>query len=107
MAEKEYIEREAFRRRVKTHTNPYGNPTIDYESGVKVLQMIDTEPAADVVEVVRCKDCSYCEERHYEEDGEKPYIKLACKWSNYSHLPNDFCSYGERRKDELSKATDS
>ena len=53
---------------------------------------------ADVVKVVRCKDCKYCEERHYEENGEMPYIKLTCKWSNYSHLPNDFCSLGERKE---------
>lgn len=51
----------------------------------------------DCVEVVRCKDCLYCEECHYEEDGEKPYIKLKCKWSNYSHHPNDYCSLGEKK----------
>ena len=54
---------------------------------------------ADVVEVVRCKDCRYCEEHHYEEEGENPYIKLGCKWSNYSHQPNDYCSLGERRSE--------
>jgi hypothetical protein len=52
MAEKEYIERDSIYSRVKAHTNPYGKPTLDYESGVKVLDMIKQEPAADVVEVV-------------------------------------------------------
>ncbi len=51
MAEKEYIERDTIYRRVKERTNPYGKPTIDYESGVKVLNLIKQEPAADVVEV--------------------------------------------------------
>lgn len=62
------------------------------------IKMIEDLPSADVVEVVRCKDCRYCEECHYEEEGEKPYIKLKCKWSNYSRQPNDYCSYGERRE---------
>lgn len=51
MANKEYIERDSIYRRVKEHTNPYGKPTLDYGSGVKVLNMIEREPAADVVEV--------------------------------------------------------
>lgn len=51
----------------------------------------------DFAEVVRCKDCKYCEECHYEEEGEEPYIKLKCKWSNYSRQSNDYCSYGERK----------
>ena len=55
--------------------------------------------SADIVAVVRCKDCRYCEEAHYEEEGENPYIKLKCKWSNYSHQPNDYCSNGERREE--------
>ena len=61
-------------------------------------EVLKDAPTADVVEVVRCKDCRYCEEAHYEEEGENPYIKLKCKWSNYSHQPNDFCSYGERKE---------
>ena len=43
-----YIDADSLYRRVKTHTNPYGKPTIDYESGVKVLDMINQEPTADV-----------------------------------------------------------
>lgn len=52
---------------------------------------------SDFVEVVRCKDCLYCEECHYEEEGESPYIKLKCKWSNYSRQSNDYCSLGEKK----------
>lgn len=48
---KEYIDRQSIYDRVKTHTNPYGKPTLDYESGLKVLDMIKTELAADVAEV--------------------------------------------------------
>ena len=44
-----YIDADSLYRRVKTHTNPYGKPTLDYKSGVKVLDMINQEPTADVV----------------------------------------------------------
>lgn len=55
----EYIEREELYRRVKEKTNPYGKPTLDYESGVKVLHMIDRQPAADVVEIEVIKEWLY------------------------------------------------
>lgn len=48
-----YIDAEKLYRKVKEETNPYGKPTLDYESGVKVLNMIKQEPTADVVEVKR------------------------------------------------------
>ena len=71
---------------------------IDENAANAMIWLLRTFPAADVVEVVRCKNCRYCEEAHYEEEGEKPYVKLKCKWSNYSHQPNDYCSCGERRE---------
>ena len=65
----------------------------------RCAKLIEDTPTADVVEVVRCKDCRYCVQAHYEEEGEKPYIKLKCKWSNYSHQPNDYCSCAKRREE--------
>ena len=47
--------------------------------------------------VVMCKDCAYCEEHHYEVEGERPYVKLACKWNSYSHDPNDYCGVGKMK----------
>ena len=74
------------------------------ESGrlLQAMSLADVQ-TADVVEVVRCNDCMYCKEFHYEAPGEKPYIKLMCKWSCYSHQPNDFCSYGERTESDGSE----
>ena len=59
-----YIDAEELRRRVKEKTNPYGKPTLDYESGVKVLNMIDNAPTADVApkiegEWVQSEDWEY------------------------------------------------
>lgn len=60
----------------------------------EIEEAINAVPAADVVPVVRCKDCI-----HYDlgvclkiySDGN------AQKDSWQSRNPNDFCSYGERR----------
>lgn len=85
MAEKEYIERASIYSAVSRHTNPYGKPTLDYESGVKVLEMIKREPAADVVEVVHARwinpkngnaTCSHCQFRQrgiYDDDNEQNF----------------------------------
>lgn len=57
---------------------------------------IRTIKAADVQPVVRCKDCKHRKERHYEESGEKPYIKYECKFTKYSMSDDGFCSFGAR-----------
>ena len=52
---------------------------------------ISKMPDADVVEVVRCKDCKYYEIH-------KPTITLNCEREGklVPMMPNDYCSYGER-----------
>lgn len=63
----------------------------------EIEEAINAAPAADVVPVVRCKDCI-----HYDlgvclkiySDGN------AQKDSWQSRNPNDFCSYGERKDGE-------
>lgn len=54
-----YIDANHLYCRVKTETNPYGKPTIDYKSGVKMLDMIENQPTADVVEVETIKSWLY------------------------------------------------
>ena len=60
-----------------------------------IKRIIDQQPTADVVEVVRCKDCKYLErtdcfgECSLFKDRDEPRGEM---------LPNDFCSYGKRRK---------
>ena len=57
---------------------------------------------ADVVEVVRCKDCKY-----YDYGKRFPDIKFCCRLKDkdgevarYNYSDDDFCSYGERRADD-------
>ena len=48
--------------------------------------------SADVVEVVRCKDCGMFVDN---KEALVTYCKRECK--NLTVNPSDFCSYGERR----------
>lgn len=51
------------------------------------LQAVIICPAADVVEVVRCKDCKH-----------KNPVCYRCLRDNLWHDNNDFCSHGERKE---------
>lgn len=61
-----YIDADELYRRVKTKTNPYGKPTLEYASGVKVLKMIDEQPTVEVVpnseveELIYKLECLLC-----------------------------------------------
>ena len=54
-----------------------------------VTRVLDKQPTADVVEVVRCKDCKYC-----LTDDYTMYCERATGLDQI--LPDDYCSYGER-----------
>lgn len=61
---------------------------------IDIYNVIKSAPTADVVEVVRCKDC-----KHYEIH--KPSVTLNCERNGrlIPMMPDDFCSYGERKDD--------
>lgn len=100
----EYIEREALMYAIEKscRDNPHRDPNVrrihDHEHR-HFLGLVENQPTADVVEVVRCKTC-----RHYdcenmtcmrmsvepEAYGEGIYIKMQ---------ENDFCSYGKRKEE--------
>ena len=90
----EYIEREAL------------NKVIDYEievcnSGIAkgALEMLKVrvEPAADVVEVVRCKDCRYYRAKNF------PLFSGDCFYGvsgERTVFEEHYCSYGEWKMDK-------
>ena len=91
----EYIEREALIRRIKEiHC-----AECDNYHGVRcracwvddTLDYIDSEPAADVVEVVRCKDCEY----FGLNDENVPYCFNPFGLDDPE--PNGFCNYGRKK----------
>ena len=63
--------------------------------GGKRSLLIDTAPTADVVEVVRCKECKY----NAKGDNESEFWNL-CRLRSWVYVPvsdEDYCSRGERR----------
>ena len=56
------ISRQAAIRWVKTECNPYGKPTLDFESGKKVIEHLEQMPTAQQEQT----DCEYC---HEDSDG--------------------------------------
>ena len=83
----EYIDREALIAEYdRVHQGPAG--------GARKL-MVDA-PAADVVEVVRCKDCVYWDGMGYKGLCEAPMNGLVREYTD----DDSFCSYGERREQE-------
>ena len=92
----EYIERGTLMQRIKEiHC-----AECDSYHGVRcracwvddTLDYIDSEPAADVAPVVRCKDCKHCDPENYHCDH--PMGTAA----PLRRKPDDFCSYGEKRR---------
>ena len=64
------------------------------KNGIEIAEIISEKAKpADVVEVVRCKDCRMAEE-YLMVDG-----WYYCNINSLSHKPNHFCSYGERKEE--------
>lgn len=97
---KEYIERGALIAELQEeldfypllHTKEFND---GFNAGLKrALRLVKSQPATDVVEVVRCKDCKHGQ-RNNSGDFKGRYI---CEYhQDYKPLfsPYHFCSYGE------------
>lgn len=99
----EYIERERLLRQFNIDDMMNVNGTLISLRDAR--EKISNFPAADVVAVVRCKDCAhyapdieYCElHSHFvTRSGEFCYPDESSEWKTFS--PTDYCSQGERRE---------
>ena len=74
------ISRQALIRWVKTECNPYGKPTLDFESGKKVIEHLKQMPSAQhtaaweldeqqehVEKIYHCSNCGYRAWGEYEK----------------------------------------
>ena len=96
MQKKEYIERGTLLKDISetvlfTVREGAKLPTTEMRGANKVIHQIKSAPTADVVEVVRCKDCAV------------PHNKwTGCpKLNGLIPPPNHYCSYGERKESEV------
>lgn len=70
----------------------FGDGKAAFYSVVHWLDLLP--PAADVVEVVRCRDCIYWDGEGYRGSCETPTNGITRDYTN----EDDFCSYGKRRE---------
>ena len=86
----EYIEREALIAEFKRLTLGE-NSLIERIFADGVYAVLETFPAADVVEVVKCRECQHS----FEDDFDGSL--WCCRDYEREVVENHFCSYGERR----------
>ena len=88
---KTYIERAALKRELA----PYEENDFSQQMDV-ILAIVDAQPTADVVEVVRCGEC-----RHAEDS-----LVLWCTEHEQAVSRLDFCSHGARMDKEVDHEAD-
>lgn len=89
---KEYIERNAL-------IAEYDRVHIGAPGGARKL-MVDA-PTADVVEVVRCKECKHCELRYPAKAiGEEAIEEYYCYPNQRYVKSTDFCNCGEKGEEK-------
>lgn len=93
----EYVNKEDAIKQIVKGEEMYGEEFATDTGRVK--DFLGVLPSADVVEVVRCKDCKW-----YDADGEEMNTQGHCWYKNGEPVmqnmkPNDFCSYGERKQE--------
>lgn len=79
-----YIDAEKFKH-IINNSKMYG--TMDWHD---VLEMLFEVPTADVVEVVRCKDCIHHKPFPFSDEH-------ICDVFDWKSEDKDFCSFAERR----------
>ena len=84
----EYINREAVSLEI-------GNVPPRERNYRKAMDIVDTFPAADVVEVVRCRECKY---RDYDDEPYGKKVAVCTGAMAYSNTPDDwYCPMGKRK----------
>lgn len=86
-------------------TRKYGGDHSGYDTRMlyEIQDTIESLEPADVVPVVRCKDCKHVHCRIYHGWQEPIYTctHLRSRWNTDNDLevnPDGFCSYGERKE---------
>lgn len=66
-------------------------------NAVVMSSVINNAPTADVVEVVRCKDCKYYDDGECGYHSESKEMRTYERWT-VDVNEDDYCSYGKRRR---------
>lgn len=90
MSEKKYIDHKKFNSKLNYIIRAYGLSGVISE---KIKKAIKESEAADVVEVVRCKDCI---KRNTEACA--MYYQCDCGEQHTWEIDNDYCNWGKRKE---------
>ena len=86
----EYISREAMLEHLDRCKQSEDATTLTAAVITALQCFVQSQPTADVAEVVHCKDCKYHVDATINANG-----FLICDISDMEITPDDFCSYGE------------
>ena len=96
---KEYIERNEFREVLRKSHEAHTNNSREASLLDRDIRLLNEQPAADVVEVVRCKDCVFRKKATLV--GHPAWWSCGNPTSGMGGgvelKDDDFCSYGKRR----------
>jgi hypothetical protein len=100
-----YIDVDKLLVRIKgRHTVRYFTPTKEDLQLIDIFEIINTQPTADVVEVVRCEKCKHWHNKVFDPIIEKHIGECHCpQWENdyfwYETTETDFCSNGKKEQE--------
>lgn len=95
-----YIDADVLIERLKFKRDETDKVKKKYSGLECAISQVQKQPTADVVEVVRCKDCKHS---YINSFSAQSGVALCKFWSNRAEGNNlvvqqdDYCSYGERR----------
>ena len=80
-----------------------------YYSKQDAIDCIECIPSADVMKVVRCKDCKHYTDNINDDNLRNGFCERLKNYYFDTHKPTDYCSFGERKSDKpkLTKAEHS
>ena len=78
----------------------------DGVTGAVMQRMFDSLPTIDAVPVVRCRECKFYRELRTKRHNQLMRLcyRMGKHDMEYPVKPDDFCSYGQRKEDNLDEA---
>lgn len=97
----DYIERKALREILDGWRDAHADVDDVHGCGLleDVICEVDAQPAADVAEVVRCKNCKWFADNNGGEWYGCQMFQVVRITPEDAPKPDDFCSYGERKEE--------
>jgi len=96
---KRYIDADKLRKDVEDLHDCYNGFSDTYDKAC-IIGLIDEQPTADVVEVVRCKDCIYGIPTRIDTVTMKFSDERYCNRHRMCHFEGYYCADGKRKETE-------